>query len=122
MARNALQAVLDKAAQAAMPTAPIGDKIVERLVAPPRSPKRSVKAEAPKLAEAKADEQGGFYRPSREGKQLIAGHFPRSVAKQLKLLSVEDDTTVQELLAEALDLLFIKKGKARIADITRRPE
>jgi hypothetical protein len=66
--------------------------------------------------------QGVFYRPSREGKQLIAGHFPKSVAKQLKLLSVEDDTTVQELLAEALDLLFVKKGRARIAEITKRQD
>lgn len=118
MARNALQAVLDRAAQVAPPPAPV----IEKPAAPPVAAKRPVKAEVKMPAEVKPDEQGGFYRPSREGKQLIAGHFPKSVAKQLKLLSVEDDTTVQDLLAEALDLLFVKKGKARIAEITKRME
>jgi hypothetical protein len=36
------------------------------------------------------------------------------VAKQLKLLAAEEETTVQALLGEALDLLFLKKGKGKI--------
>jgi hypothetical protein len=36
------------------------------------------------------------------------------VAKQLKLLAAEEDTTVQALLEEALNLLFIKKGRGAI--------
>lgn len=63
--------------------------------------------------DAEESRPGKFYRPSREGKRLIAGHFTRKVAKQLKLLAVEEDTSVQALLEEALDLLFIKKGKGR---------
>lgn len=56
-------------------------------------------------------EPGKFQRPSREGRRLIAGHFDPKVAKQIKLLAAEEDTTVQALLEEALDLLFVKKGK-----------
>jgi len=56
-------------------------------------------------------------RPSREGKRLIAGHFDPKVAKQLRLLAAEEDTSIQALLEEALDLLFVKKGKNRIAKV-----
>jgi hypothetical protein len=113
MQKNALQAVLDRAAQQ---PAPIADKPVAR---PARArPAPTTPAPAPKAQ----DEPAKFSRPSRDGKQLIAGHFPKNVAKQLKLIAVEDDTTVQELLGEALDLLFVKKGKARINDMQRRGE
>jgi hypothetical protein len=33
------------------------------------------------------------------------------------MIAAEDSTTVQNLLAEALDDLFVKKGKARIANV-----
>jgi hypothetical protein len=36
------------------------------------------------------------------------------------MLAAEDDKTIQELLEDAVDLLFIKAGKARIADLTRK--
>lgn len=55
-----------------------------------------------------------FHRPSREGRRLIAGHFDPKVAKQLKLLAAEEETTVQHLLEEALNLLFVKKGKGTV--------
>ena len=58
-----------------------------------------------------------FHRPSREGRRLIAGHFDPKVAKQLKLLAAEEETTVQALLEEALDLLFVKKGKGAITHV-----
>lgn len=45
---------------------------------------------------------------------LVGGHFPPEVLKQLKLIAVEEDTTNQALLQEALDLLFVKKGRAKI--------
>ncbi|WP_155133707.1 ribbon-helix-helix domain-containing protein [Roseibium sp. RKSG952] len=40
-----------------------------------------------------------------------------AVAKQLRHIAVEDDTTVQALLEEALDLLFAKKGKRYVRDL-----
>ena len=40
----------------------------------------------------------------------VDGYFAPSVAKQLRLLASEEETTVQELLTEALTLLFAKRG------------
>lgn len=53
--------------------------------------------------------------PSRAGKRQVAAYFPVPVQRQLKLLTVENDTTVQNLLAEALNDLFAKYGKPEIA-------
>lgn len=53
--------------------------------------------------------------PSRQGKKAIAGHFDPAVSKQLKQLALEQDTTVQDLLAEALNDLFEKYDKKPIA-------
>jgi hypothetical protein len=53
-------------------------------------------------------------RPSREGKRLIAGHFDPKVAKHLRILAAEEDTSIQALLEEALDLLFVKKGRGPV--------
>lgn len=55
-----------------------------------------------------------FYRPSREGRRFLGGHFEPKVVRQVKMLAAEDDTTVQALLEEALDLLFVKKGRGKI--------
>ena len=40
----------------------------------------------------------------------VGGYFSPSVAKQLRLLATEEETTLQELLTEALTLLFAKRG------------
>jgi len=53
-------------------------------------------------------------KPSREGTVLIGGHFPPAVKQRLRILAAEENTTSQALLEEALDLLFIKKGKQAI--------
>ncbi|MCY4243246.1 MAG: hypothetical protein OXD36_16075 [Rhodobacter sp.] len=55
--------------------------------------------------------------PSRVGTRLVAGHFDPKVARQLRIIAAEEDTTVQALLEEALDLLFAKKGRAHIRDV-----
>ncbi len=93
--RNSLQAVLERQAHT-----------------PPPSPTTHHPARAAETATEPGPPK--FYRPSREGKRLIAGHFDPKVAKQLKLLAVEEDTSVQALLEEALDLLFVKKGKTKV--------
>jgi len=51
----------------------------------------------------------------RQGTKLIGGHFAPEVSTQLRMLAAEEGTTVQSLLGEALDDLFVKKGKGRIA-------
>lgn len=47
-------------------------------------------------------------RIDREGKKIIAGHFPRSTWAELRRLAVDKDKTAQELLEEALADLFVK--------------
>ncbi len=54
-------------------------------------------------------------RAARAETKLVGGHFPAPVAAQLRLIAAEEEVTIQSLLAEALDDLFTKKGKARIA-------
>lgn len=51
----------------------------------------------------------------RTGTKLIGGHFAPEVSTQLRILAAEEGATVQSLLAEALDDLFVKKGKGRVA-------
>jgi hypothetical protein len=51
----------------------------------------------------------------RQGTKLIGGHFPPEVSTQLRILAAEEGTTVQKLLGEALDDLFVKKGRSRIS-------
>ena len=101
MSRNSLQAVLERQAVIAPP------------VSAPAKPRRP-KNQTATREEARPEK---FSRPSRDGRKLIAGHFDPKVAKQLKLLAVEDDTTVQALLEEALDLLFVKKGRERVSGV-----
>jgi hypothetical protein len=96
---NSLQAVLERQARE-LPESPLA-----AAPGPPPAHKRVEKQES---------SAGKFYRASREGKRLIAGHFPPELAKQLKLLAAEEDTTIQALLEEALGLLFVKKGRKGI--------
>jgi hypothetical protein len=95
--RNSLQAVLERQARSPAEVVPTTPSQAE--------------------AEARAPSSPRFHRPSREGRRLIAGHFDPKVAKQLKLLAAEEETTVQALLEEALDLLFLKKGKGAITRV-----
>src|SRR4051812_8624796 len=55
-------------------------------------------------------------RPDRQGKSLVAAHVNRHAAKQLRMLAVEQDTTVQALVIESLNLLFKNYGKPQIAE------
>jgi hypothetical protein len=52
---------------------------------------------------------------SRVGKRVISGYFDAAVARALKGLAVEQDTTVQALLARAINDLLERNGKGRPA-------
>jgi hypothetical protein len=61
------------------------------------------------LEKAANDGETTSPRPkSREGKKTIAGHFDPAVAWQLRKLALDQSTTVQKLLEEALSDLFGK--------------
>ena len=82
---------------------------------------RQIQATLETPAEAETDNRSrdvARVKPRRKHTVLIGGHFPPSVAKQLGILAAEEGTTKRVLLGEALDLLFVKKGKSRIRDIT----
>ena len=49
----------------------------------------------------------------------IGGYFEPAVSTQLRHLAVEENSTVQQLLEEALDLLFQARGKPLIARIPK---
>src|SRR6266481_1464040 len=65
----------------------------------------------------KAYPENPHYRPGRAHKSNVTGYFPPAVKKQLRLLAAEHDTTIQALLAEALNELFAKYGKPEIAPV-----
>jgi hypothetical protein len=52
---------------------------------------------------------------SRRGQKVLSGHFDPAVSRQFKHLALERDSTVQALLAEALNDLFIKYQRNPIA-------
>ena len=60
------------------------------------------------------------YRPGRESKTNVTAYFPSIVKKQLRMLAAEEETTIQNLLAEALNDLFAKRGKPEIAPLSER--
>ena len=86
---NPLQAVLDRQVSMVEPVVP------EPASEPPPEPRR-------------------FHRPVRDGRRFTGGQFEPKALKHMKLLAVEEDTTTQRLLEEAIDLLFLKKGRGRI--------
>ena len=64
--------------------------------------------------------RGPHFRPGRAGKSNVTGYFPPEVKRQLRLLAAEQDTTIQNLLATALNDLFAKHGKPEIAPRAER--
>jgi hypothetical protein len=52
---------------------------------------------------------------TREGKTALPFWVPVSARQQLRMLAAEYDTTMQALLTEALNDLFVKQGKPPIA-------
>ncbi|HXZ03046.1 MAG TPA: ribbon-helix-helix domain-containing protein [Stellaceae bacterium] len=54
--------------------------------------------------------------PSRSGQKQLAGYFSLEVVRTLKRLAVDRETTVQSLLAQAINDLFEKHGYARLAN------
>jgi len=99
MSGNSLQAMLDRAKAAPEPQEP------------PKARDKAIAAKRP------ANESTAARKPGRADTKLIGGHFAPEVSTQLRIIAAEEGTTIQSLLAEALDDLFTKKGKARIAQV-----
>ena len=53
--------------------------------------------------------------PSRRGKRHISGYFEPEVLRQVKIICAEEDKTVNQVLADALNAHFVNLGKPPIA-------
>lgn len=74
-----------------------------------RKPVNEVVTTAPAIVTTKA------VTASRRGLKVLSGHFDPAVSRQFKQLALEYDSTVQALLAEAVNDLFIKYHRNPIA-------
>jgi hypothetical protein len=69
----------------------------------------------PPVAEPSAAAGQRYVAPARRGKKAVSGHFDPAVQKQLNQMALDEDSSVQALLREALNDLFAKRGKPTIA-------
>ena len=65
-------------------------------------------------------ESGRGYRTAqtRSDTRQVSGHFKVEVSQTLKLIAVEQDRDIQEILAEALNMVFERYGKPTRAEVT----
>lgn len=66
-------------------------------------------AQSPKSSRSNIDK-----RPCRVEKKHVGGYYDPEVSKQLRLIAVDEDSSVQALLAEAIDMLFQSRQKPTI--------
>ena len=71
--------------------------------------------EAPAAVPASQSTAGAPRRNSRQGSKHVGGYFDPVVVRQLKQITVDEDRTLQELLAESIDLLFQSRQLPPIA-------
>jgi hypothetical protein len=63
-----------------------------------------------KVIQPELERNKNVYIPAkvRQNRKIISGHFDSAISYRMKRLALERETTVQNLLAEALDDLFNK--------------
>ena len=76
----------------------------------PKAEAAPIAAEASQAAPASAVRQ-----PSRRDTAAITVHYPEPVRRQLKVLASEEGRNVDDMVAEALNLLFARYRKPEIA-------
>ena len=121
---NSLQAALTGAATDA-PEVPAQPKQKARATVKKQTPAGQGRAVTAKKQTKPAAKTGNKATPAaetsgryRDSTVMVGGHFPPHVLRQLRMIAAEEDTTNQALIAEALDLLFLKKGKDKIGDLS----
>ncbi len=67
-----------------------------------------------------ATESRAHGQRSRIGTKPITGHYPPQVRSQLKILAAEQERTMEDMLAEGLNLLFSAYGKPELAPTGRK--
>ena len=66
---------------------------------------------APPPAEIVTPESASTKAKAREGKKAIVGYFSEDMSRQLRVMAIQEDTTMQALVGEALDLLMRARGR-----------
>lgn len=69
----------------------------------PPSPERLVPIDLARMTGARAK--------AREGKKAVVGYFSQEMSRMLRQLALDEGTSVQALLGEAIDLLMRARGK-----------
>ena len=59
-----------------------------------------------------------YVAPSRKGKTLIGAHFDPAIKRQLKTIAVQEDTSIQALLEEAINNLICNRETVSIRKIS----
>jgi hypothetical protein len=83
--------------------------------APATAPAKPPVALAVVPAVQEAARPAGFYAATRQGKKKVTATLAPAAHKQLKGLAVERDATTEALLTEAINDLFVKYDKPKIA-------
>lgn len=78
------------------------------------APARTAPAAEP-AARQEQDAPPRYTAPSRVGKKALTGYFDPAVRQQLALLAAEEDRSQNDLIAEALNMLFERYRKSPIA-------
>ena len=73
----------------------------------------SVPAEPPAVAAVEREKPSA--PPSRIGQRVVTFYVKPEAHKQLRLLGVEEGSSVQELMVDALNDLFRKHGRSTVA-------
>jgi hypothetical protein len=66
------------------------------------------------------EKRGPSYRTAqtRTDTRQVSGHFKPEVVQTLRLIAVEQDRDIQEILAEGLNMVFARYGKRTRAEVT----
>lgn len=80
-----------------------------------RKPKEAQAVDQPAEPTAKEATSNSSTRPSRRNTKHIGGYFDPAVSKQLREIALHEDSSVQALVAEAIDMLFQSRRKPTIA-------
>jgi hypothetical protein len=77
-------------------------------------------AAEPPAATAPPEQGQRSYRTAqtRAETRQVSGHFKPDVAHTLRLIAAEQERDIQEILAEALNMVFARYGKAVRAEVS----
>jgi hypothetical protein len=90
--------------------------LAARMDAELAAPEPPVTRAAPTLPEEVGQGRGPAYiPPSRQNMKRIQGYFSARVKRQLRMLAAQNDKTEEQLVGEALNLLFQTNGLPAIA-------